>query len=54
MGKPADVKPKKQPGRWPFDPMQPGDHEPVRQPEEAKRMPKQTGAGPRETDFKEK
>ena len=23
-----------QPAKWPFDPMQPGDHEPVRIPEE--------------------
>jgi len=34
--------------------MQPGDHEPVRLPEEAKRVQKQTGAEPRETDSKEK
>ena len=26
--------------RWPFDPMQPGDHEPVRLPEELERMQK--------------
>jgi len=31
--------------RWPFDPMQPGDHEPVRLPEELERLQKQTGAG---------
>jgi hypothetical protein len=30
---------------WPFDPMQPGDHEPVRLPEELERVQKQTGAG---------
>jgi hypothetical protein len=24
---------KPQPARWPFDPMQPGDHEPVRIPQ---------------------
>jgi len=29
--------------RWPFDPMQPGDHEPVRLPEELERLQKQTG-----------
>ena len=33
------------PARWPFDPMQPGDHEPVRLPEELERVQKQTGAG---------
>jgi hypothetical protein len=31
--------------RWPFDPMQPGDHEPVQLPEELERLQKQTGAG---------
>ena len=31
--------------RWPFDPMQPGDHEPVRLPEELERVQKQTGVG---------
>lgn len=46
-------KPKRkgQPARWPFDPMsdplQPGDHEPVRIPEEVERVQKQTGAGKR-------
>ena len=29
--------------RWPFDPMQPGDHEPARLPEELERVQKQTG-----------
>jgi hypothetical protein len=46
MGKPPAVnegKPK--PARWPFDPMQPGDHEPARLPEELERVQKQTGAG---------
>ena len=33
--------------RWPFDPMQPGDHEPVRLPEELERVQKQTGVGER-------
>ena len=59
MGKPANLKNevsdkparKGQPARWPFDPMQPGDHEPVRipeqVPEEARRVQKQTGAGKR-------
>ena len=55
MGKPANLKnelsekpaKKGQPARWPFDPMQPGDHEPVRMPEEAKRVAKQAGAGKR-------
>ena len=51
MGKQADVKPK-EPPRWPFDPMQPGDHEPVRPPEELKRVQKQTGAGTRKTQPK--
>ncbi len=38
--------------RWPFDPMQPGDHEPARLPEELERVQKQTGAGekPRPND----
>ena len=45
MGKPANLK--SQPARWPFDPMQPGDHEPVRIPEQVKRVQKQTGAGKR-------
>ena len=50
MGKPAAVDPRqpqdtKQRARWPFDPMQPGDHEPVRLPEELERLQKQTGAG---------
>ena len=45
MGKQANLKPKAQPARWPFDPMQPGDHEPVRLPEELSRVQKQTGAG---------
>jgi hypothetical protein len=31
--------------RWPFDPMQPGDHEPARLPEDLKRVQKQTGHG---------
>ena len=46
MGKPPAVnegKPK--PARWPFDPMQPGEHEPARLPEDAGRVQKQTGAG---------
>jgi len=25
---------KQEQGKWPFDPMQPGDHEPVRMPED--------------------
>ena len=29
--------------RWPFDPLQPGDHEPARVPQEAERIQKQTG-----------
>jgi len=36
--------------RWPFDPMQPGDHEPVRLPEELERVQKQTGVGERDKD----
>ena len=31
--------------RWPFDPMQPGDHKPARLPEERARIQKQTGHG---------
>ena len=42
MGKPSNVTektPKKgQPARWPFDPLQPGDHEPVRLPVESQRV----------------
>jgi hypothetical protein len=46
MGKPSAVNPEKpQPARWPFDPMQPGDHEPARTPEELERVQKQTGGG---------
>ena len=30
---------------WPFDPMQPGDHEPARLPEELERVEKQPGRG---------
>lgn len=37
-----DLKPEE---RWPFDPMQPGDHEPARPPEELERVQKQTGRG---------
>jgi hypothetical protein len=33
------------PQRWPFDPMQPGDHEPVRLPDELERVQKQPGGG---------
>lgn len=32
-------------GRWPFDPLQPGDREPARIPDEARRVQKQTGRG---------
>ena len=39
--------------RWPFDPMQPGDHEPARLPEELQRVPKQTGAGDKRRAGKE-
>ena len=56
MGKPSNVTekaPKKgQPARWPFDPLQPGDHEPVRLPEESQRVQKQTGAGSRKRSAK--
>ena len=31
--------------RWPFDPLQPGDHEPASIPDEARRVQKQTGHG---------
>jgi hypothetical protein len=27
-----DEKDKPQPAKWPFDPLQPGDHEPVKEP----------------------
>jgi hypothetical protein len=36
---------KKSQDRWPFDPLQPGDHEPARLPEELARVQKQTGHG---------
>jgi hypothetical protein len=47
MGKPPvnDKQSQQQPPHWPFDPMQPGDHEPVQLPEELERLQKQTGAG---------
>jgi hypothetical protein len=47
MGKPSTVNEpgKPQPARWPFDPLQPGDHEPAELPEELERVQKQTGAG---------
>jgi len=41
-GKPDDTN---QRARWPFDPLQPGDHEPARLPEELERVQKQTGGG---------
>lgn len=44
MGKASAVKDQPQGARWPFDPLQPGDHEPVRLPEELERMQEQTGA----------
>ena len=52
MGKPPAVKDpgKPRPARWPFDPLQPGDHEPVRLPQELERVQKQTGAGRSRTD----
>jgi len=54
MGKPSAVDPAKpQPARWPFDPLQPGDHEPARLPEELERVQKQTG-GARDTQPKDK
>jgi hypothetical protein len=31
-----------QPAKWPFDPMQPGDHEPVPVPEKAAHEPLKT------------
>jgi hypothetical protein len=40
--KPNDDRKQRQ-DRWPFDPMQPGDHEPARLPEELERVQKQTG-----------
>ena len=49
MGKPpvSEKQPQKQRNapRWPFDPMQPGDHEPVQLPEELERVQKQAGKG---------
>ena len=39
------MSPDKSQERWPFDPMQPGDHEPARLPEELARVQKQTGQG---------
>jgi hypothetical protein len=47
MGKPSAVNPQKAPqrARWPFDPLQPGEHEPASLPQELERVQKQTGAG---------
>jgi hypothetical protein len=58
MGKPSAVDPAKpqegqQRARWPFDPLQPGDHEPARLPEELERVQEQTGAA-RDTQPKDK
>ena len=52
MAKPSTVREpgKPQPARWPFDPLQPGDHEPAELPEELERVQKQTGAGRQPTD----
>ena len=38
---------KAQPARWPFDPMQPGDHEPVRMPEAVKKPARKRKAASR-------
>ena len=43
------TKEKEQP-RWPFDPMQPGDHEPVRLPESIEHPQKQNPAPKKEKD----
>jgi hypothetical protein len=43
-----DKQTQQQAPHWPFDPMQPGDHEPVQLPEELERLQKQTGAGRQE------
>lgn len=48
MGRPpVKDQEQRQKGRphWPFDPLQPGDHEPVKLPEELERVQKQTGHG---------
>ena len=47
MGKPPAVRHPGKPAkaRWPFDPLAPGDHEPVRLPEKLERVQKQTGSG---------
>jgi hypothetical protein len=34
----ADKRSEERKGHWPFDPMQPGDHEPVRLPEELEHL----------------
>jgi hypothetical protein len=39
---------------WPFDPMQPGDHEPARLPEELERVQKQTGHGAKQPSADER
>ena len=57
MGKPSAVDPSKPQettprARWPFDPLQPGGHEPARR-EELERVQKQAGAG-RDTQPKDK
>lgn len=46
MGKQANLKDqekKGQPSRWPFDPMQSGDHEAVRAPEDIERIQEDAG-----------
>ena len=55
MGKPPvnPKQPRENAPRWPFDPMQPGDHEPARLPEELERVQKQTGAGDRKPEGKD-
>ena len=47
MGKPPAVKEpgKPAPARWPFEPLQPGDHQPVRLADELEHAQKQSGAG---------
>jgi hypothetical protein len=32
----VDEQDRPQPAKWPFDPMQPGDHEPVQRPEDSR------------------
>ena len=44
----ADRQDRERQDRWPFDPMQPGDHEPARVPENVEHLHKQNPAPKKE------